>query len=70
MKINIVGISTICYSVFKGGLAMEEEIYKKMYLHLFNAVTDIISREEVSPEARERFLQAQQDCEEIYISAE
>ena len=49
---------------------MEEEIYKKMYLHLFNAVTDIISQEEVSLEARKRFLQAQLDCEEIYISAE
>ena len=49
---------------------MEEKIYKKMYLHLFNAVTDIIRQEDMSPEAKEKLTQAQLDCEEIYMEAE
>ena len=49
---------------------MEEKIYKKMYLHLFNTVTDIIRQEDMSPEAKERLMQAQLDCEEIYMEAE
>lgn len=46
---------------------MENELYKKMYYHLFNAVTDAI--EEVNPIKRIDILkQAQIDTEEMYIS--
>ena len=46
--------------------------YKKMYLTLFNAVTD--SLEELERQnygcARERLKAAQQECEERYLSSE
>ena len=46
--------------------------YQKMYLLLFNAVTDAL--EDISAcnygAARERLISAQQQTEEIYISAE
>ena len=49
--------------------------YKDMYLSLFNDVTDAIGEIEEAEEnekverAREILIRAQQDCEEIYISA-
>ncbi len=46
---------------------MEEELYKKMYYHLFNAVTDAIN----SKDPFEQIVilkQAQIDTEEMYIS--
>ena len=46
---------------------MEEKIYKKMYLHLFNAVSDVLAQEQLSPEAEDLLIQAQQECENIYI---
>lgn len=39
---------------------MEENTYKKAYLHLFNEVTDII----------ERLKEVQQETEEIFMSNE
>ena len=39
---------------------MEENTYKKAYLHLFNEVTDII----------ERLKEVQQETEEIFMSDE
>ena len=39
---------------------MEENTYKKAYLHLFNVVTDII----------ERLKEVQQETEEIFMSDE
>ncbi len=48
---------------------MENELYKKMYCLLFNQVTDAI--ELTSDEkVKEILIKAQQDTEEIYISAE
>lgn len=47
----------------------EYELYKKMYLKLFNAVTDAI--EEMDYDKKNYILRkAQQDCEEIYIGNE
>lgn len=49
---------------------MEESVkYKKMYLKLFNAVTDAL--EEKDREKSDEILKkAQCDCEEIYIEEE
>ena len=41
--------------------------YKKMYLTLFNATEDAINALE---NVRQSLIQAQQDCEELYVSAE
>ena len=43
--------------------------YKSMYLHLFNAVTDVIEliRAGKTDEAEKRLMTAQQNCEDIYI---
>ncbi len=46
---------------------MENELYKKMYLHLFNAVTDAIN-EPNHIKRIEIMKQAQIDTEEMYIS--
>ena len=46
---------------------MENELYKKMYLHLFNAVTDAIN-EPNHIRRIEMMKQAQIDTEEMYIS--
>ncbi len=46
---------------------MEKELYKKMYLHLFNAVTDAIN-EPNHIKRIEMMKQAQIDTEEMYIS--
>ena len=54
----------------KGVLAMEEKIYKKMYLHLFNAVSDVLAQEQLSTEAEDLLIQAQQECENIYIEGD
>lgn len=46
---------------------MSKEIYKKMYYHLFNAITDALavdSKEEI----KESLMKAQQTTEEMYIS--
>jgi len=47
-------------------------MYKKMYLHLFNAVTDALAQMERQNfgAAAERLMQAQQTCKEIYLDAE
>ena len=41
--------------------------YKKMYLTLFNATEDAINALE---NVRQSLIQAQQDCEELYVSAD
>ena len=46
---------------------MENELYKKMYLHLFNAVTDAIN-ESNHIKRTEILKQGQIDTEEMYIS--
>ena len=46
---------------------MENELYKKMYLHLFNAVTDAIN-EPNHVKRIEILKQGQIDTEEMYIS--
>lgn len=46
---------------------MKSELYKKMYLHLFNAVTDAIN-EPNHIKRIEMVKQAQIDTEEMYIS--
>ena len=40
--------------------------YKKMYLTMFNATEDAINTME---NVRQSLIQAQRDCEELYISA-
>ena len=42
--------------------------YKEMYFHLFNAVTDAIERLPEN-EVRDNLIAAQQQCEEIYMTA-
>ncbi len=46
-------------------------MYKKMYLHLFNAVTD--SLEAINQmdygKAHQMLIRAQEECEEIYLDA-
>ena len=51
---------------------IEEGLYKKLYLKLFNAVTDaLVLIDEGRPlPAREKLVDAQQDCEELFISQE
>lgn len=46
---------------------MVEEIYKKMYYHLFNAITDAL---ETNPEEATKniLMQTQIDTEEMFIS--
>ncbi len=41
--------------------------YKKMYLTLFNATEDAINTME---NARQALIQAQRECEELYVSAD
>ena len=56
----------IGYHTNKGDCAM----YKKMYLHLFNVITDVLGLLEKGNvwDAKARLIQAQQDTEEIYLS--
>ena len=51
---------------------INEGLYKKLYLKLFNAVTDAIALvEEGRPmTAKDMLISAQQDCEELYIRQE
>jgi len=46
------------------------EIYKKMYLKLFNAVSDALSLINKTEKAAKLLKEAQQTCEELYMSAE
>ena len=49
---------------------MEESVkYKKMYLQLFNAVTDALEEKD-RVKSDEILKKAQCDCEEIYIEEE
>lgn len=43
-------------------------IYKKMYLHLFNAVTDILPSLKVQKDAAGYLCKTQQECEEMFIN--
>ena len=43
-------------------------LYKKMYLHLFNAVTDTLEENNIE-EIKRTLIKAQQETEEIYISS-
>ncbi len=46
---------------------MENELYKNMYYHLFNAVTDAI-RADTKPETDAILKQAQIKTEDMYIN--
>ena len=48
---------------------MENELYKQMYYHLFNAVTDAI-RSETKEEADVFLKKAQIKTEDMYVSGE
>ena len=49
----------------------EEMLYKKMYLSLFNGVTDALAVIDKQPKQAEKLLQqAQLNCEEIFVSAD
>ena len=48
---------------------MENELYKNMYYHLFNAVTDAI-RSETKEEADVILKKAQIKTEDMYVSGE
>lgn len=45
--------------------------YKGLYLHAFNRITDAINALSANraDEARDILIRAQQECEELYISA-
>ena len=43
-------------------------LYKKMYLHLFNAVTDTLEENNIE-EIKRSLIKAQQETEEIDISS-
>ena len=59
------------YSGSIGGDYMEEKIYKKMYLHLFNVVTDVLEGPDlISPAVRLMLVKAQKQCEKMYIEAD
>ena len=47
-------------------------MYRKMYYHLFNAVTDAIEAlaKNNAVQARWILVKAQQECEEIYLDSE
>lgn len=47
-------------------------MYRKMYTRLFNAVTDALEEMERQNfgAAHQLLVQAQQDCEDIYLDAE
>ena len=47
-------------------------VFKEMYLHLFNRVTDALRALEVGDPAQARafLIAAQQDCEELYLNAD
>lgn len=45
-------------------------IYKKMYLHLFNAVTDVLDVLATDSEVARYLCVVQQECEEMFISQE
>ena len=50
---------------------MAEDVYKKMYLKLFNVVTDVLEGpDHISPAVRLRLMRAQKACEELYIKAD
>jgi len=52
-------------------LYKEYKIYKKMYLELFNSVTDALELMESKPEwARLKLMIAQYACEEMFIRAD
>ncbi len=44
-------------------------LYKKMYYHLFNAVTDALEENNIE-EIKRTLIKAQQETEEMYISSE
>ena len=49
----------------------DDKIYKQMYLHLFNAVTDVLQDHKDQPELAFKMLEsAQIDCENMYIMGE
>ena len=48
---------------------MVNELYKKMYYHLFNAVTDAI-RAKTKSETDEILKQAQIECEDVYCESQ
>ena len=45
-------------------------MFKRMYLHLFNRVTDALAALEAGDPARARelLIAAQQECEELYLA--
>ena len=51
---------------------IEEGLYKKLYLKLFNAVTDALALiDEGRPlTARDKLINAQRDCEELFLTQE
>ena len=54
---------------FLRGIYMENELYKNMYYHLFNAVTDAI-RSETKEEADVILKRAQITTEDMYVIGE
>jgi hypothetical protein len=56
-----------CAFFVLGGNKMD--MYKKMYYHLFNAVTDAIEENNID-DIKKLLIKAQQETEEIYISWE
>jgi len=49
---------------------INESLYRKLYLKLFNEVTDALEllQQARCAEAKALLIKAQQDCEELYIN--
>ncbi len=62
-------VASAAHFLFYGRDFMENELYKKMYYHLFNAVTDGI-RAETKQETDKILKQAQIETEEMYVNGE
>ena len=60
-------VASAAHFLFLGVYIMENELYKKMYYYLFNAVTDAI-RADTKSETDEILKQAQIKTEDMYIN--
>lgn len=51
-------------------VVMNLDIYRKMYLHMFNAVTDVLNVLETDSEVAEYLCKTQQECEEMFMNCD
>ena len=70
--LNIASLNAYKKAYKKRGGYFVDHMYKKMYYHLFNAVTDAIAATEGTDAVTARWIlvKAQQECEEIFLDGE